>query len=668
VAALLVAGLAVWLGVRALDAERQRDLLLARLWALLDRPVSAAGTATFNLLPTPRIVVTDLSTSDGALKVARLEARLAVSGLLLGRAEVAGVAVRKVKVNLDHWEVPPGASMAGLPNVTAEDVAIEWSRLPTGQTLAFARATARPSEHGDFLAIVADAAIAQRQFRVEAGLGPLGAGGGPASVSLTLPGGVMARLAGSVTRGAADLRLAGRFDLQGRDAGALLGPAFRSAALRGEGQLELSANRLLLNDVRFALGEIGGSGAASYLSGAPDRYDLSLQLNRIDIGALLAGGLAIPIGSLLRDASADVDIGIAAASWGKGIVQQVKLELDLVPGAMSLRRASALLPGGSDISLSGRVTRDGGGERFDGRLKAGADNFRALLEWLGVDVRGVPGDRLRRGEIRTDLAIARSVANLTGIDLRLDSSRAGGVAAVALQARPSFSADLTFDRLNLDGYDIAALSGEPDAPLSLFTRFDSDLRLAIGTFTAAGLSAERLRLESRLLGGKLDLDRLEAADLAGMSAALSGSVNVAPSGAAVFELATDLHGGDLGRVLRQFGIPEPEGGLREVFSFAANVRGDPRRLAASDIRLSYGGHFILGDLELRRPGGAPPQIGGRLAAEPEAGEAMERIVGALPRFDTLDGAINVVGDGGRPLFAIEARSGALSVTRAPEAR
>ena len=67
-----------------------------------------------------------------------------------------------------------------------------------------------------------------------------------------------------------------------------------------------------------------------------------------------------------------------------------RLEGVLADGSLSIKRLGALLPGGSDIAVSGRLDTVGALPRFDGSLLASADNFRDLLRWTGAAVDGVP--------------------------------------------------------------------------------------------------------------------------------------------------------------------------------------------------------------------------------------------------------------------------------------
>ena len=84
-------------------------------------------------------------------------------------------------------------------------------------------------------------------------------------------------------------------DLGGIVAGIVLLPS--GLAWQVGGTAELSAGRVALNDLRLVLADGTASGALGYERGsAGPRFDLALQLNRIDVDRLVAALPSWPTG------------------------------------------------------------------------------------------------------------------------------------------------------------------------------------------------------------------------------------------------------------------------------------------------------------------------------------------------------------------------------------
>jgi hypothetical protein len=661
VTALVATAVLLWLGFRAADGERYRALVLDRLGERVGATVTAGGNATFTLLPRPALAVEGIASGDGRFSAARLQVLLDPFSLLSPEPRVAGLRLSGVQ-----WQ-PPAVQrnpFAGdWPDTRVTDLTV---RLAGGdgvtRTLAVREASIARSASGSAANIRLVLPAPGGEVRIAASLGALNAGTLPATVSADLPGGAQLRLSGVLGWSDGGAVLSGRLQATGDDPAPVLGPAYARQALRAEAQAELSFDRAIVNDLRFSVGDLGGAGAVSFALGTPSRFDLALQINRLDLARLLPALPQWADAPRWDGLSGDVDVSVAAIAWRDGVMQQAKLELDITDGAINVRRASVLLPGGSDLALSGALSRESGALRFDGQVDAGADNLRALLEWLGADLDGIPGDRLRRGQMKAQVSYQNEVLGLADLDLRLDSSRLSGAAAVALRARPSFSVDLRADRLNLNGYDFAALSGRPEAPLSILSRFDTDFRLRVGALAFASHVAERAAIDARLYGGRLDLGALSAADFEGAALDASGAVTIAPSGAAVIDLRLSAHGDSFRTVMRRLGSGDVADLPDRPFSLSAQVTADPRRVSLADGELAVDDARLSGDVEMRDSGTPPARIGGRLAVTPAMLTLLPSLATAVPKIPgEPEGAIAVYDDGDQPVAQIESGGGVLRV-------
>ncbi|MDP6404601.1 MAG: AsmA family protein [Alphaproteobacteria bacterium] len=380
-------------------------------------------------------------------------------------------------------------------------------------------------------------------------------------------------LSGSLSQPDANATLTAKLDLAGPDLAQLTRLAHQAAGIAPppltlnqpfslKTALSASSTELALNDIQFNLGNSTVSGGANMSFAETLGFDVALNANRFDLDALLAGIAAGGDGTSkaaknTKEANAEagadagafaipanlagnLNLGIEALSYRGSIIRQAQLEASVAKGVVTLDRAAVLLPGGSDAQLSGRLSTVKGQPQFEGTLEATSDNLRALMDWLAVEVGPVPNDRLRKFTLLTRLRATPALIEIYGLDSRLDTTRLSGAVAYALRARPSFGADFSIDRLNLDAYLPAAPASEADAakadakgksadtdsgasPLALLEKFDTDIKLKLGHLTYNKVAARGIALDVGLLGGNLKVRRATVKDLAGAAFQLSGS-------------------------------------------------------------------------------------------------------------------------------------------------
>ena len=334
----------------------------------------------------------------------------------------------------------------------------------------------------------------------------------------------------------------------------------------------------------------------------------------------MSGGQA-PAFRLPSALQAKLTLGIDALSYRGNIVRQARLEAGLDKGVLSLRRLSALLPGGGDVALTGTVASDRGLPVLDVELDANADNLRALLEWLGYAVDRVPADRLRKFSATAQVTGRSDNIQFAGLDLRVDTSRVTGGIAYVDRGRPGFGARLEIDRLNLDAYapDLTGVSdtGEPHVlPEGVakpdlagwLAGFDANLNADIGTLTVAGVPVQQAKLDGTLTNGTLAVRQFRTSDLAGVAGSVQGSIGkLQPLDD--MELTVDLKAASLVQayrtfpslINRQLGIPADR--LGEA-TLQGRIAGDAERLAL-DLTAGVAGGSIQAGGTLDESGTVP---------------------------------------------------------------
>ena len=374
-------------------------------------------------------------------------------------------------------------------------------------------------------------------------------------------------------------RVSGQVEVRAEDLSAMIasmsdGPA--PSALRGkplelDGTVTATQEAVTINDLALRLGDDSATGAIDVTFGDATVANAVLNMSQLDLDRLLAetngseapkatsgaAQKAAPKGSdaaapsagfVIPDGiSASLETKIDAVVYRGGIVRQVFLNAELAQGTVNISRASAQLPGGSSTSLVGLLSPSDAGPSFDGQAEVSSDNFRALLQWAGVDVSTVPAERLRKMAGSVSVAATPENVTLTDIDVTVDVSRLRGGVAIAVRERPGFGVGLSLDKLNLDAYlpegtsapsadsaSAPATDGLATAPaskpkgassgLAALNAFDAILQLKVGELVYRDQKLRGINLDSTLQGGTLELRDASVANLEGAKVSAQGQI------------------------------------------------------------------------------------------------------------------------------------------------
>ncbi|WP_085557170.1 AsmA family protein [Azospirillum agricola] len=474
----------------------------------------------------------------------------------------------------------------------------------------------------------------------------------PVRAALSLPGtDSTLRFAGILSGGSGNPNGSGALRAQGdlRAEGGDLAKLFDAKAPTALAQpfslraaVEAGTSLATFTNVEAQLGDTRATGTATLRAGDPARTELTLVVNRLDLDSWLAkasgtgaargapaaapssgNGRAgsstptaapspiLPAFALPAGVEGKLDLAVDGLTYNGGVVRQGRLEASLGNGRLNIDRISALLPGGSDVVAAGEVTTPGGQPTVDLRMEANADNLRALLDWMRLDVQGVAAGRLRRASIAGRIQGHADRFELSGLDLRVDSSRLSGAIAYVDRGRPAFGARLELDRLNLDAYlpsadpapatapATAAAPGPGPAagptaasaatlsaaratltPQRLLGMADANLDLTIGQLTLHGLPVQGIHLDATAAGGALTIREARVDDLVGLKGRIDGQIaGLSPLRGVNIALSADA--ANLGGLPSAFpwpaGVPVPE--RLGAVTAKARLAGDAGRLA-----------------------------------------------------------------------------------------
>jgi uncharacterized protein involved in outer membrane biogenesis len=400
--------------------------------------------------------------------------------------------------------------------------------------------------------------------------------------------------------------LSGKLEIEGSDAARLASsfvkeplPPFLAQAVSLNGMVMVSPDAVALNDTAIRLGAFSGNGAVSVTLGETVNADIAVSVSRLNLDELLAQSiraenapaksatadsaaksetpkppLAEPF-SLPRNVNASFDLAIDVVQYRDGVIREVGLRAGLANGAVTLDRASALLPGGSDVSLLGFLSVIEDEPRFEGEVAVASDNLRALLAWAGADTSTLPSDRLRGFSYASKVTVTPAALEVPDINIRLDASTMTGGLAVALRERPGFGLRLSIDRLNLDAYTprsskakvasgskkdtTAATNAGASAtanPLAFLNSFDANIDARVERLTVRKTVARKARFDALLVGGTLSVRKSSVADFAGLQVEVTGDVkglSTTPSVKLDYRVAVT----DPDRLFRFMGTPSP---------------------------------------------------------------------------------------------------------------
>lgn len=621
----------------------------------------------------------DMATLDA------LDVRVALMPLVRGEIQVESVALVRPTILLEtladgraNWQIAGAAGAAAPSGTTAEgdgglDIRLDSVEIDDG-TLIYRDSAAGTEERIEALDATITAASLQGPFEVDGsarvhGL-PLGfeASSGTLVQGQAVPVGLRltiqeteaeARFSGSLRAaapaadgGGEGLQVSGKIEAGGPSLARLIValspgasmPAALADSFALESRVEYAAPLADFPDVTLRLGETMATGSLNVDTGAPLFAKAQLKLNRLDVDKLLSTGATPPAAAapdgtatapaapaapaapmpgftLPRNIGGEFELAIDAIGYSGGVITDARLSAALSDGSIIITRASALLPGGSDLAIAGTIDADGGQPRFAGAVEASSDNFRGMLDWLKLPLPAqVASDRLRKLSMTTRVSATPTTVQVADVDLRIDSSRVTGGIAIALpeagrRAKPGFGIGLAIDKLNLDGYlgdpiavpeaasaatpadgadgaaatapDAEGAGGLPLGALKPLAAFDANVELRIGSLTYHEQTMQGLHVDGTLQAGNLTLRDLSVKEFAGGKGALSGSFTDL-AGRPRFDTKFDLSAGDAERVLQFAGVDFPGRSKLGRLKLGGTLAGGQHDVAY-DAAFSFGG-------------------------------------------------------------------------------
>ncbi len=513
--------LAAWLVPQWLDWTRYRATIEVLASATLGQPVTIQGPITLTLLPQPvltaaRVSVGGSGPTDLSIHVDALRLRVALWPLIGGRVDARELVLRGPDLHIP-WPAEPMPQARPPAWLAAFAARIENGRLTAGR-LAFTGidATLATLETGA-LSASGTAQFSGQAWHFTARLTAAGADGA-AGLNVALDGQGKANGLGASFTGqlAADGTLVGSIASRGPNLAVLL-PA-PPVPFRADGRLTVGSGLAAVDDLALEIGGSPASGAVALRVAPRQRLDIALSASRLDLDAWLpmllrAGttiaGIDVPIG---------LDFSAEAAPLGGGTLEHVRAAFDLAGKNLTVREASALLPGNGRLQLSGRIARDDPAHaRFEGDARLDAPVLRTTLRWLDEAMpgtlppslpAGLPNGVLQRLKLSAHVVAGGGEVSLRQLAGSVDDAPITGSVGFKRGEPPSFTADLTLDHLSLGAWLPARPPGFADLS-RLASGVDAELRLNIRQATLAGSTIDGLAVDAAIEAGSILLRRIE---------------------------------------------------------------------------------------------------------------------------------------------------------------
>lgn len=566
--AIILAVAAAFAAPFVVDWTQWRSTFEAQAARTLGAPVVIRGPIDAQILPTPRVVLRDVSIGvDGSgtgLSVAELSGRLNLGALMRGEVVADHVSLVRPRARLvvdasGRLSLPTGVTTPTgftVASLAVTSGAIELVDRANERTLKLDEVDLTGEVGGPTgpVRLEGEANAAGLRRRVRLNLAQFAADGtakmrlgaqnvgSPLSIDadgvLSLAGGTPGfRGRAALVRTAAPAVPA--------TAGDLLKAWSLSATVEATPQAVAATGLSLTLDA--AERPVALSGSARLVGAGPgnpeSRLDLSLSARQLDLGAMTGGAtplaatdalarLLLPLADVAS--SGTLDLSSDTVLLAGAAARDVKAGLDWSPGGWRARTLEARLPGGAKIALAGSLPRvaatdDPNAALFGGTVRLEAQDLPGFVAWVAPQSPGVVAS-LPAGAARlsAELSVSAGGFALDKLDLAAGDSRFAGTAAYTLPAgaaRGRVDAALTTSDVDLD----ALLP--PMRRLIGLGAEAIDLNLSLGGRQVRFAEASAGSLDIILKGGAdgLRIERLAVEDFAGLD--LTGTGRLSTPGA-----------------------------------------------------------------------------------------------------------------------------------------
>ncbi|MCW5732562.1 MAG: AsmA family protein [Enhydrobacter sp.] len=606
-----------------------------------------------------------------------------------------------------NWEFAPSAAEVGpaaakpsppkplsLGRLTVENGTIIFSDSRTGLSVAAGKASfsaAVGSIDGPF-SLAGSATVNGAPLKIDLAVSTRSATGHTVDVALEAGGGKLsyngtmselgpaARLSGTVSAAADNLLNFAETLLGIAGQSQVRVPPLLAGKFRFDGPVELSPQSVTARDYRLVVGEDAGSGSLA-LTLTPSlavearftapRFDLDRWLAAIalpdqllDRSAALPASVAAPATppqpsgpGWLASLDAKLALEIGEVIYNKQAVRGLALELEARGGVVAVPRLAATLPG--DLVVQAKSTLAGNPARptVSGDFSLVGPKLRETLAWLAIDVSSIPANKLTQLSAKGQMGSRDGNVQVTDAVFALDDLTGAGGIVVSFTVPLTVVTRVDLGTLDFDSYmpppgptpaeETSAIASV--TPILALLGPSIGLKLTVARIHFRGDAITGVALDVARDAGKLLLNEVKVANLAGGHMALRGAVDRYWTPRPQVDLAFDLGTPDVDRLLRLAGgAPAGFGPLGLRGSVAGNWEG----LALRDCALDAAGWSLLANGKLALPGAGERAI-------KRASYQGSLVVNGQPIEAVLDADLS----GNKPVISADLRTSTLDFGR-----
>ena len=358
-----------------------------------------------------------------------------------------------------------------------------------------------------------------------------------------------------------------------------------------EGRIAADRMGIRAEDLQLKLSEKLGRGRIDLQLHPQTRLDLTVDLPtlRLNDDASLQDFLPLDILSKLQTPSGKIDIRLREVVYLDQAARQAALVIETgADGVTMIERAKVELPGLVDVQFQGNLYASEIGPRLQGRMQAVGDDLKRSLSWLDLIDETDQTRGWRRFSLASDVDISSVEIALAAIEMRLDSARLEGKAALRYSERQRLELNLDIERPNLDLYiterdPMTIIAGMTAG----FTTLDAGIDLRFRRLNWQGLYIEEGSISASVDDGELMLQGVDMKTVGNTALSFDGVIDLDSQAA---ELNADLQSQYPVRALRHFEIaPSLTSGRLQPLVLSGGISG-----TVEDFSLDFEADYDMG--------------------------------------------------------------------------
>lgn len=307
---------------------------------------------------------------------------------------------------------------------------------------------------------------------------------------------------------------------------------------------------LVLDPLNLTLGAMNVGGEVQVLYAETMEVKAGLALDTLNANDWMTkGGEEGPF-EIPGELKAELAIDIDRLSYNGGEIRGAAFKGTLEGGRISIENLAAVLPGNSDLRLTGTLESRSDKAFLNAKVHLDSRTLRDLASWLEFDLSTYPSNRVTRLTFDGQVRLADPALEIMRATISLDSTRFAGGITLDLDDPSLFAVAGSINNLDLDSYFPELLQKtEHENLASRINGWQEGLKALTGYTGIIDLKADRLKMmganltditfSGGLNGNDLEIGTLEVGSFEGAKLSLSGSIRDIP-GQMAYSLDTSI--------------------------------------------------------------------------------------------------------------------------------